>query len=76
MPLDWAMTQNNLGNALWTLGEREESSEKLEYAIKSFTLALATYQSAQVERDLSSIETAIAKAKQRLAELKSPKGTR
>ena len=76
VPLDWAMTQNNLGTALWTLGEREESSEKLEFAIKSFTLALATYQSAQVERDLSSIETAIAKAKQRLAELKSPKGTR
>ena len=23
VPLDWAMTQNNLGNALWTLGERE-----------------------------------------------------
>ena len=76
VPLQWATTQNNLGNALRTLGEREESSEKLEYAIKSFTLALATYQSAQVEWDLSSIETAIAKAKQRLAELKSPKGTR
>ena len=76
VPLQWATTQNNLGTALWTLGAREESSEKLEDAIKSFTLALATYQSAQVERDLSSIETAIAKAKQRLAELKSPKGTR
>ena len=23
VPLDWAMTQNNLGNALRTLGERE-----------------------------------------------------
>jgi hypothetical protein len=24
MPLDWAMTQNNLGNTLWRLGEREK----------------------------------------------------
>jgi hypothetical protein len=22
VPLDWAMTQNNLGSALWTLGAR------------------------------------------------------
>ena len=28
VPLDWAMTQNNLGNVLWTLGEREAETDK------------------------------------------------
>jgi hypothetical protein len=27
-PLDWAATQNNLGNALWTLGERESGTAR------------------------------------------------
>jgi hypothetical protein len=30
VPLDWAITQNNLGNALSRLGERENRTEKLE----------------------------------------------
>ena len=29
VPLDWAVTQNNLGNALATLGERESGTERL-----------------------------------------------
>ncbi len=31
---DWAMTQNNLGNALWTLGGREAGTERLEEAVE------------------------------------------
>ena len=40
VPLDWAMTQNNLGGALVTLGERESGRERLEQAVAAFTEAL------------------------------------
>ena len=40
MPLDWAMTQNNLGNALWTLGERESGTARLEEAVAAYREAL------------------------------------
>ena len=33
MPLDWAMTQNNLGGALATLGERQSDTQRLEEAV-------------------------------------------
>ncbi|MEM7067143.1 MAG: tetratricopeptide repeat protein, partial [Cyanobacteria bacterium P01_B01_bin.77] len=33
VPLSWAMTQNNLGTALRTLGERESGTERLEDAV-------------------------------------------
>ena len=39
MPLDWARTQNNLGNAL-TLGERESGTAHLEEAVAAFRAAL------------------------------------
>ena len=40
MPLDWAMTQNNLGNALETLGERESGTARLEEAVAAYRAAL------------------------------------
>ena len=33
VPLQWAMTQNNLGTALSTLGERESGTGCLEEAV-------------------------------------------
>ena len=33
VPLDWATTQNSLGNALATLGERESDTGRLEEAV-------------------------------------------
>ncbi len=39
-PLDWAMTQNNLGNALQTLGERESGAARLEEAVAAYRAAL------------------------------------
>jgi tetratricopeptide (TPR) repeat protein len=39
-PLDWAMTQNNLGNALATLGGRESGTAPLEEAVAAFREAL------------------------------------
>ncbi len=39
-PLDWAATQNNLGLALWTLGERESGTARLEEAVAAYRAAL------------------------------------
>jgi hypothetical protein len=40
VPLDWAGAQNNLGNALLTLGERETGTARLEEAVAAFRAAL------------------------------------
>ena len=40
MPLDWATTQNNLGIALWRLGERESGTARLDEAVNAFRDAL------------------------------------
>jgi exonuclease VII small subunit len=40
VPLDWAMTQNNLGNALQTLGARESGTQRLEQAVLAYQEAL------------------------------------
>ncbi|HYM13767.1 MAG TPA: tetratricopeptide repeat protein [Bryobacterales bacterium] len=40
MPLQWAMTQNNLGNALARLGERESGTGRLEEAAAAYREAL------------------------------------
>ena len=40
LPLDWAMTQNNLGNALRRLGERESGTARLEEAVAAYRAAL------------------------------------
>ena len=36
VPLDWAMTQNNLGTALRALGERESGTARLEEAVAAY----------------------------------------
>jgi hypothetical protein len=40
VPLDWAMTQNNLGAALQTLGGRESGTARLEEAVAAYRDAL------------------------------------
>ena len=42
-PVDWAMTQNNLGNALRALGEQAGSAERLNEAVAAFRAALEVY---------------------------------
>jgi tetratricopeptide (TPR) repeat protein len=39
-PLRWAVTQNNLGAALYTLGSRESGTARLEEAVKACREAL------------------------------------
>ena len=46
VPLDWAKTQMNLGNALETLGERESGTARLEEAVAAFDACLTVTTSA------------------------------
>ena len=50
MPLDRAMTQNNLGSALQTLGSRESGPERLEQAVHAYTEALRVFTSKETPR--------------------------
>jgi hypothetical protein len=50
-PLDWAMTQMNLGIALWTLGGRESGTARLEEAVAAYRAALEEMTRARVPLD-------------------------
>ncbi|MBF0416504.1 MAG: hypothetical protein HQL79_12145 [Magnetococcales bacterium] len=70
VPLDWARTQNNLGAALQALGERENSTKKLEAAQSAFELALrvaqssgATYYTEIFQRNLNQCRDSLNKQK-------------
>ena len=54
VPLDWAMTQNNLGLALQRLGERESGTARLEAAVATYRDAL-TERTREAAPDLSSV---------------------
>ncbi len=47
MPLQWATTQNNLGNALSSLGERESGTARLEAAVAAHKDALSIFEAAE-----------------------------
>jgi hypothetical protein len=49
VPLDWALTQNNLGNALRVLGERESGTTHLEQALTAYNEALKEWQARAAE---------------------------
>ncbi|TAK60247.1 MAG: tetratricopeptide repeat protein, partial [Bacteroidetes bacterium] len=42
-PMDYAMTQNNLGNAYSTLAEVEEKSANCKHAIRAYESALKVF---------------------------------
>jgi hypothetical protein len=46
VPLDWATTQNSLGNALSSLGERESGTARLEQAVAAWKACLTVATSA------------------------------
>ncbi len=48
VPLDWAITQTNLGNALRALGDRESGTGRVEEAITAYREALTEYTRARV----------------------------
>ena len=45
-PLDWAVTQNNLGRALYLLGERKQARKLFEEAREAYRAALEVLESA------------------------------
>jgi tetratricopeptide (TPR) repeat protein len=51
VPLDWAMTQMNLGNALATLGEEEPGTGRLEEAVAAYHAALEEWTRDRVPLD-------------------------
>jgi tetratricopeptide (TPR) repeat protein len=51
VPLDWAMTKENLGIALARLGERESGTARLEDAVAAIRDALQEFNRARMPRD-------------------------
>lgn len=50
-PLDWAMTQRNLGLALLTLGQGESGTDTLKRAVAAYEAALTVWTRERVPRD-------------------------
>ena len=70
-PLDWAMTQNNLGNALHTLGERESGTARLEEALTAYRDALKEYTRERVPLDWAMTQNNLGNVLQTLGERES-----
>src|SRR5215475_3617617 len=71
VPLDWAMTQNNLGLALWRLGERESGTAKLEEAVVAYHEALKEQTRERVPLQWAMTQTNLGLALWRLGERES-----
>jgi len=73
-PLDWAMTQNNLGNALVRLGERESGTGRLEEAVRAYGEALKEYTREVVPLLWATTQSNLGNALQRLGERENGTG--
>ena len=71
MPLDWARTQTNLGNALETLGERESGTTQLEAAVTAYRAALEEYTRERVPLDWARTQMNLGNALETLGERES-----
>ena len=70
-PLDWATTQNNLGNALLTLGDREIGTARLEEAVAAYRAALEERTRERVPLDWAGTQMNLGNALWRLGERES-----
>ena len=68
VPLDWALTQNNLGLVLLRLGERESGTERLEQAVTAFQAALEERTRERVPLDWALTQNNLGTALQSLGE--------
>ena len=68
VPLDWAMTQNNLGTALMALGEREHGTKRLEQAVGAYRAALEVFSDEGSSRYRAVTQNNLARALKRLSE--------
>ena len=71
VPLDWAMTQNNLGIALQSLGERESGTARLEQAVGAYKAALEEWTRDRVPLDWARTQNNLGTALQSLGERES-----
>ncbi len=71
VPLQWAMTQNNLGAALQTLGARESGTGRLEEAVSAFREALKEWTRARVPIDWAMTQNNLGIALRALGERES-----
>ena len=69
--MDWAATQNNLGNALSTLGERQQEPAHLNAAIDAYTAALAVHTREAVPMDWAMTQNNLGNALRWLADVTS-----
>ena len=74
VPLEWAMTQMNLGTALPTLGERESGTGKLEEAVAAYREALKEWTRERVPLDWATTQMNLGAALQTLGERESGTG--
>jgi tetratricopeptide (TPR) repeat protein len=68
---DWAQTQNNLGNAFWTLGERESGTARLQEAVAAYRAALEEETRERVPFDWAAAQNNLGNALSSLGERES-----
>jgi tetratricopeptide (TPR) repeat protein len=68
MPLQWARTQGNLGNALKTLGEREADTAHLDQAVDAYRAALTEFTHERVPLDWARTQNNLGNALKTLGE--------
>jgi tetratricopeptide (TPR) repeat protein len=71
MPLEWATTQNSLGNALLWLGQQEDGRARLEEAVAAYRAALEERTRERVPLDWAAIQNNLGLALQKLGERES-----
>ena len=71
VPLEWAMTQHNLGTALLRLGRRESGTTKLEEAVAAFREALQEHTRERVPLKWAMTQNNLGNALLRLGERES-----
>ena len=71
VPLQWAGTQNNLGNALRALGDRESGTKRLEEAIVAYRTALEEWTRDRVPLDWATTQNNLGTALGTLGERES-----
>ena len=71
IPVKWAAMQNNLGNALATLGERESGTARLEEAVAAYHAALEELTHERVPLDWATTQMNLGAALSKLGERES-----
>ena len=72
VPLDWAMTQNNLGSVLRILGERDQGTQHLEEAVAAYQAALGIFEAAQASYYVEVTKANLRRADNLLRQRRSP----